>query len=75
VNTAGDSEKRGSFKPAHREKKGSAFADPALEATEGIVIWEGNYTPDILFSELFPINFNVFSSQASLYRQRQRQEI
>jgi hypothetical protein len=34
------------------QKKGPAFADPALEATEGIVIWEGNYTPDTLLSEL-----------------------
>jgi hypothetical protein len=47
------------------DKKGPAFAGPALEATEGIVIWEGNYTPDILLSELYPVNFNIFSKRAA----------
>ncbi|MDR2795885.1 MAG: hypothetical protein LBB47_04150 [Spirochaetaceae bacterium] len=48
------------WRPVKRTKKGPAFAGPALEATEGIVIWEGNYTSDILFSELLPLNLNVF---------------
>jgi hypothetical protein len=39
-------------------KKGLAFASPALEAIEGIVIWEGNYTPDILFSAFKFMNFS-----------------
>ncbi|MDR0409912.1 MAG: hypothetical protein LBH18_05900 [Spirochaetaceae bacterium] len=47
------------------EQKRPAFAGPALEATGGIVIWEGNYTTDTPFSAfLFPDFSDLFMKTA-----------